>query len=397
MYDDDLIKKLRQKGQTWEQIGNVFDTASDNVRKYASSKDWFYKIREDHKITDAVKDTIDKKTTDRQTGFVTSQIKRKMSEVQTFTDDELLELHALDSSVFQIRTITSNEWSVTNGDGEQYFNFQSKIVAEPKKVKELTVEDIASAFKDIQPKKVPLLLDEVPDSYLLIPLYDMHFGLNTYEDYLTYLQKITDVVLNGYAEILVIVGGDYMHVETNTMQTEYGTRVDDVFVEKMKQDGARFLLDLVNVCLKHSPCVKLTYLPGNHAPANDHSLLYGMAVGRAFEDLEVNLSQDQLKHDWLGTHSIYSHHGDVYKNMNKVFEVITGKYPKEWGESTSRYYISGHLHNENAVSKSILQSYRMMSPSKSNGYEQKHGWDVTEKGIMLFEFDDDKRSVIYYL
>src|SRR5699024_11422859 len=50
-YDDDLILKLRLKGQTWEQIGDVFDTASDNVRKYASSKDWFDQIREEEKVT----------------------------------------------------------------------------------------------------------------------------------------------------------------------------------------------------------------------------------------------------------------------------------------------------------------------------------------------------------
>src|SRR5699024_7982794 len=95
------------------------------------NQDWFDEIREEHKVTNAVKDTIDKRTEDRKTGEITSEIKRKMREKKVLTDDELLELHALDPNSFQIRTITSNEWSMTEAGGEQYYNFQSKIVAEP--------------------------------------------------------------------------------------------------------------------------------------------------------------------------------------------------------------------------------------------------------------------------
>ena len=312
------------------------------------------------------------------------------------TPERILEILGFDSKHWEYPNFKISKWNQHNKEDGTVDLYSVKADLKPKQI-EVTPEDIAEIFKGIEPRKVPLLLDEVPKMYLLIPLYDMHFGLNSYEEYLIYLQKIKDIVMNGYAEILIIVGGDFLHVDNNLMMTEYGTRIDDVPIEKMKKDAARFVVELVNFCLEHSPKVKLTYLPGNHAPSNDHSLLYGMGVGNVFEDLEVDLSMDEMKHDWLGGHSIFSHHGDKYKKLEKVYEVITGKFPKEWGESISRYYVTGHLHTEYALVKSLLHAYRVMSPSKATTYDKKGGWDMTESGMMLFEFDDIKRRHVHYL
>src|SRR5699024_3326860 len=145
----------------------------ENVRAFAKKHERFGEIREEEKITDAVKEVIDRRTEDRHTGKITSEIKRKMREKKTLTDDELLELHALDSDKFKIRTVTSNEWTVTTGEGEQWFNFQSKIVAEPITTDEITPEFIASLFENVEPQDIPLSLEEVPATYLLIPLSDL--------------------------------------------------------------------------------------------------------------------------------------------------------------------------------------------------------------------------------
>lgn len=91
---------MKQNNKTWFEIGEVFGTDGENVRAWAKKQEWFHKIREEEKVTNAVKDTIDKRTEDRKTGEVTSEIKRKMREKKVFTDDELLELHALDPDEF---------------------------------------------------------------------------------------------------------------------------------------------------------------------------------------------------------------------------------------------------------------------------------------------------------
>src|SRR5690625_4114621 len=39
-------------GQTWDEIGAVYDTSGDNIRKWASRQSWFDEIREEEKITE---------------------------------------------------------------------------------------------------------------------------------------------------------------------------------------------------------------------------------------------------------------------------------------------------------------------------------------------------------
>lgn len=385
---------MKQSNKTWFEIGEVFGTDGENVRAWAKKQDWFHKIREEEKITDALKDKVKEQTHDRQNGIITSNINKKLKEQQTFTDDELLELHGIPADTFQIRTITSNEWGMTNAEGEQFYNLQSKIVAEPRVV-EVTPEFIASLFENVKPQEIELQLDEVPDTYLLIPLSDFHWGLNYAHDYVDLLVEIKDRIIAGHSEIAIVLNGDFFHVDNMLNTTERGTRVDDVDVERATQDAHSFIVDLLECALKYSPNVKLSYLPGNHAPMVDYMFTFG--IKQLFPQVEVDDTVDHFKHVWLGEHSIFLHHGDRRRVTNKLVEVIVSKFAKEWGESKSRYLITGHLHHEKSLSNSGLTHYQVSSPSKSSSYERDNGFNTSESGLMLFEFDDVKRRAIYYL
>src|SRR5699024_11061992 len=247
----------------------IYNTDGENVRAFAKKHERFGEIREEEKITDADKEVIDRRTEDRRTGEVTSETKRRMREKKVLTDDELLELHALDPDKFKIRTVTSNEWTVTTGEGEQWYNFQSRVIAAPK-VQESTPEFIAHLFESVKPQESELNLDEVPRTYLLIPLSDFHWGLNYAEDYEQLKKDIKDLIIEGHSEILFVLNGDYFHVDNFQNTTERGTRVDDVDFERATKDAHSFIIDLLKCALEHSPNVKLSYLPGNHAPSVDY-------------------------------------------------------------------------------------------------------------------------------
>lgn len=392
-YDIDLIIKLRKLGQTWDEVGAVYDTSGENVRAFAKKHPRFHEIREEEKITNAVKDGFHV-TKEDDDGTTTSHIKKRLKERRTFTKDELLEIHALDPDELQIKTIISNEWSMTNAEGEQYFNFQSKIVAEPK-IHEITPEFIASLFENVKPQDIPLNLDEVPGTYLLIPLSDFHWGLNYAEDYADLKSEIKDRIITGHSEVLFVLNGDFFHVDNFVNTTERGTRVDDVDFERATQDAYSFIVDLLKCALKNSPNVKLSYLPGNHSPSIDYMFTFGLK--HLFPQVEVDDSIDHFKQSWLGEHSIFMHHGDKRKASAKLLEVIVSKFSKEWGESKSRYLITGHLHHEKSLSNAGLTHYQVSSPSKNTQYEKNSGFITSEQGLMLFEFDDVKRRAIYYL
>ena len=384
---------MRKAGNTWDEIGAVFGTSGENVRAYAKKQPWFDEIREEHKVTNAVKDTFETKSI-AEDGKITSEIKKKLNEKKTFEESELLELHGLNADEFTIRTITSNEWSMTNAEGQQYYNFQSKIVAEPK-VQEITPEFIAHLFENVKPQEIELNLDEVPNSYLLIPLSDFHWGLNYAEDYEQLKRDIKDLIIEGHSEILFVLNGDYFHVDNFQNTTERGTRVDDVDFERATKDAHSFTIDLLKCALEHSPNVKLSYLPGNHAPSVDYMFTYGLRG--MFPQVEIDDSIDHFKHAWLGEHSIFMHHGDKRRTNAKILEVLVSKFAKEWGESKSRYLITGHFHFEKSLSNAGLTHYQVSTPSKNTNYEKNNGYISSESGLMVFEFDDVKRRAIYYL
>lgn len=302
-------------------------------------------------------------------------------------------MHGLDPDDFKIRTITSNEWT-TPIAGESFYNYQSKIVAEPR-VQEITPEFIANLFENVNPKEIELNLDEVPDSYLLIPLSDFHWGLNYADDYAYLKKEIQDLIIEGHSEILFVLNGDFFHVDNFLNTTERGTRVDDVDFERATEDAYSFIVDLLRCALKHSPYVKLSYLPGNHAPSVDYMFTYGLT--KLFPQVEIDGAIDHFKHAWLGEHSIFLHHGDKRRTSTKLLEVIVSKFSSEWGESKSRYLITGHFHHEKSLSNAGVTHYQVSSPSKNTDYEKNNGYITSENGLMVFEFDDVKRRAIYYL
>src|SRR5699024_7884862 len=113
------------------------------------------------------------------------------------------------------------------------------------KVQEITPEFIADLFENVKPQEIELNLDEVPNSYLLIPLSDFHWGLNYAEDYEQLKRDIKDLIIEGHSEILFVLNGDYFHVDNFQNTTERGTRVDDVDFERATKDAHSFTIDLL--------------------------------------------------------------------------------------------------------------------------------------------------------
>ena len=385
----ELIKCLRQGNTPWTKIDEILKLPPDGARNKARNQEWYKQIAQSNPHDKA--EDVDKKTY-REDGSISSFIRTRLDNKQTFSQSELLELHGLDPIEFKIKTITSNEWSMTNGEGDKYYNFQSKILAEPLTAKDISFEQIVELLSTLKPKRIELQMDELPNEYLFVGLSDLHLMFNRYDK----LQSdIADVMSNGYEEILMSVHGDLFHVDNFLNTTERGTRVDDVDFEQGVQDGFQFVIPLIEKALESSPTVKLVYLPGNHAPSVDY--MFVQAIKRLYPDVEVDDSVDEFKHAWLGKHSIFMHHGDKVKNPKRLLEIVVSKFAKEWGESQSRYLMTGHFHHEKSLSFAGMTHYQVMSPSKESSYDKQMGYVDSEAGLMLFTFDEEKRRRVDYL
>ena len=264
-----------------------------------------------------------------------------------------------------------------------------------RKEPEITAEDIERVLSKLKPRKIELSCEEIPEEYLLIPLSDMHFGLNSKHDYNALQREIADRILNRYEEILITLHGDYFHVDNLLNTTEKGTRIDEVDFDASIEDGFNFILPLLDLALENSRKVTLVYLKGNHAPSTD--FVFVKALQKLYTQIKFDLKFDEYKHARLGPHSIFLHHGDKIKNPERLHQVITAKFSKEWGESQSRYLITGHFHHEKSLSFAGLTWYQLQSPSKPSSYDSTYGYDISESGQMLFEFTKYKRSAIFFV
>lgn len=391
---DDLIKDLAFKGYSWGDIALEVGLKREQVRYKARNSDWYHDYQQwkSNGIPEKA-EVKEKQVMSRSSdGSITISIKDLVfMEKQALTDDRLLELVKLDPSSFKVKNAVVNHYSMTNSDGEEYWNYQIKVSAAPI-VKEVSVQNVLNALDTIEPRRIELLTDEVPKEYLLIPLSDLHLQFNEYDD----LQKrLADVILESYEEIVFAIMGDYFHVDNFLNTTEHGTRVDDVDFEKGIQYGFHFLIPLLELALENSPSVKLVYLPGNHSPSIDYMFI--QAIKRLYPDVIVDDSVTQYKHTWLGGHSIFLHHGDQVKNPKRLHEIITSMYAKEWGESSSRYLITGHFHHEKSLSFGGLTHYQVQAPTRLSSYDERKGYIDSEEGQMVFVFDKDKRRIIYYV
>lgn len=385
----ETILDLKEQGLTWAQIAErLGEKGQKGVERVRST------ARRSKRYKEMQSKNEEKKSRYFADGSISSSINIRRECKQLFTPEELIELHGFNPKDFQLKSVTSNEWT-TPTNGETYYNYQSKIIVAPIIKKEIGIEEIKEFFSDIKPKKIELSCDELPKDYLLIPLADMHFGLNSDKDYEVLRREIADKILNQYEEILFTMHGDYFHVDNFLNTTEKGTRIDDVDFKAGVKAGYNFLLPLLELALENSPNVKVVYLKGNHAPSIDYMFISGLE--RMYPQIEFDTSLNEFKHAWLGMHSIFMHHGDKVKNPNKLVEIMVSHFGKEWGESQSRYLITGHFHHEKSLSFAGLTWYQLQSPSKHSSYDKMYGYNTTESGQMLFEFTETKRSAIYYI
>lgn len=389
-YDDDLIIQLRKEGKTWKEIGEQVGVDGETVRGYSRNQGWYKDIRQEnpHVVEEGMSFTKNEKDE------YSIESEHLFDEQKLFTNDELLEMNNLDPNEFELLRVRRGKWSVTMTNEGRKWNFQSRIDAKPKE-KKVTYKYIQSLLEDVQPRRVELLADEIVDSYLLIPLADLHFGINYAEDFERLKAQIQDRIMDGHREILIVILGDFFNVDNLLNTTVRGTQVDEVDVERATEDAYSFIMDIVDCALKHSPCVSFTYLQGNHDSMVGYMFTQG--IKRIYPQLIMDGGIETYKHAWLGEHSIFLHHGDKIRSAKRLLETIVGTFPKEWGESKSRYLITGHFHHEKSLSNAGMTHYQVSSPSKSSSYDKQQGYVTSEQVQMLFEFDNEKRSAIYYL
>ena len=220
---------------------------------------------------------------------------------------------------------------------------------------------------------------------LVVPLYDLHFGINSYDNMKPYLDELLTIInSHPFQKIVIEVGGDILHSDfLKKTQTVRGTQLDQVDTIKAWKDAAHFIKDIVEPAIENSEVTELRAIGGNH----DFSMQWGFIemIRARYPQLAVFNPGSYRQVFTYGQVGILMAHGDTARN--KLPQLFASEYPTEWASSVWREVHWGHFHTELVKDEGGAIQRQFGTPKKSDGYEIRNGFTMNSKVLKLLEFD----------
>jgi len=231
------------------------------------------------------------------------------------------------------------------------------------------------------------------ERYLNLPLFDMHFGISSYDTYKNTQTEILNLVETGFKEILIIVGQDLLHTDNFRGQTASGTHIGKIDMEKAWEDAARFYEPIIVEAIDKSK-TKIMYSKGNH----DESMSWAFVkyLKGKFPQADFDTSFKERKVHMLGLNFVGVNHGDKKKEEN-LTENFSTEFPIEWSTAKTREILTGHLHHERVIDKRGTVIRRMPTANEIDDYHDDHGYTTAHRRFQVFEYSKDAVKRIHYV
>ncbi|GAA0347082.1 hypothetical protein GCM10008931_42960 [Oceanobacillus oncorhynchi subsp. oncorhynchi] len=333
-----------------------------------------------------------------------------MNQQQRKDPDFLLEAHGYDPKEWELTSSKSSMWNQHNKKHGTVILYSSKISVKPATSK----FDWEGLVNNIETYQHPAPLVEFKghkdDAYrtLNIPLFDLHFGINTFEDYQPTLNKILNILENNtYKEIIIPIGQDGLHNNDFNGQTANGTRIDKVDMVKAWGDMHKFYNYIIDAALESSEIVKIVFSSGNHDFSLGWSFVKMLEAEYGKSENAYRMGFDtrvkERKAFLLGNVFIGITHGDkARKNAAALFSV---EFPQYWAQSKTREVYMGHLHRKRATKKETELIHdnegiivrELGTGNKIDQYHEDNGYTMAHREFEIFEYDKDKKTHIYYV
>ncbi len=144
--------------------------------------------------------------------------------------------------------------------------------------------------------------------------------------------------------------GDYFHSDSNANRTMSGHQLDvDSRHVKVAEVGFNLMRRLVERALQKHGKVVVINAPGNHAPNTEKMMvLWLKAVFERDTRVDVVANTNPYIYRRFGCNLVGVHHGDGGKQP-ELPEIMAADCPKDWGDTTHRYWYCGHLHRDSKM------------------------------------------------
>lgn len=230
---------------------------------------------------------------------------------------------------------------------------------------------------------------------LVIPLYDLHFGINSYDNMVPYLEKI-QAIINSHSlqKIVIELGGDLLHSDyLKTTKTVNGTQLDHVDSRQAWEDAAQFVKNIIESAIENSRVTELRAIGGNHD--FDMQWAFVEMLRARYPQLLVFNPGSYRQVFTYGRVAIMMAHGDTAKA--KLSQLFANEYPAEWSNSVWRETHWGHFHTETVKDDGGTIQRQFGTPKPADGYEIKNGYTMNQHVLKVLEYDENSLLAEYTL
>lgn len=236
---------------------------------------------------------------------------------------------------------------------------------------------------------------------VVLPLHDLHYGMPGVDyDKLLY-EAVQYTQLNAVHEMVVILGGDVLHVDSAAGTTTAGTKVG-TFGTQMVVDATRFLINLIAGLEVNVDKLRLISVAGNHDLATTQVLLATLEAATGIK-FEGGGTVETFGFN-LGNVPMVAYHGggqaknrikaaDYLKYMSKIHRkqamlAIEKDVPAHW--------FTGHIHSEKVYIDGV-KIHQVPSIQVRSDYEVSNGWVDSDNHTPLYLFTNDRELGHFYI
>ena len=284
------------------------------------------------------------------------------------------------------------QWVKTNKDATQVLQELRESV------KELTM-----TLPQLPPRKP--IKNKSNDLLAVYPLGDPHIGMLSYgletgqnwdlkiaeSKFLPVFDRLIHVAPD-CDEAMILDLGDFWHADNIAGVTPAsGHKLDmDGRFSKMIKVGFRILRRMIESALDKHKIVNVVILPGNHDAVGSLFLREGLTNMYENEPrVKVLDSVAVFQYFQWGSNLIGMHHGHTCK-FNQLPMVMAADKPKEWGDSTNRYWYTGHIHHTSSLEMKgkefqgcIVESFRTIAGPEAYSVEAGYRSGQDSKCLVL--------------
>ncbi len=319
------------------------------------------------------------------------------SRTLNLSDDELkdeatlLKLHGYDPNAFEIRTASNSRNERETNKGTKH-SYNSRITVKTKT--QLSTTDIMQQmWEHVEPIHIQKhSLSSVSDT-LVIPLYDLHFGIANIDTMKESLTNLISLVNNGYKEIVIISGGDIIHSDKITKsETAKGTQLDAVDMKQAIKDARQFYDVLFQESLKNANIVRHYSITGNHD--RDSGYLLNLLLEAQYPQVEHHVG-DYRQAFVIGDTSIMIMHGDLAtRNAPLLF---AQEYRGIWNSTKHHQIISGHFHYDKTTEVMGVELIQVGTNKPNDPYETANGYIGNNKQLTSITYNTSRMTQRNYL